>query len=65
VTERPAADADEPFHTAKDRLVRAWEQEYLAGLLRRTAGNVSEAARRAGIDRVHLYRLLKKHGVEA
>ena len=63
--ERPAADTDEPFHTAKDRLVRAWEREYLTGLLRRTGGNVSEAARRAGIDHVHLYRLLRKHGLES
>ena len=63
VPEPPAADLDQPFHEAKERLVRAWEQEYLAGLLRRTSGNVSEAARRAGIDRVHLYRLLKKHAL--
>jgi DNA-binding NtrC family response regulator len=61
--ERPAGDAEVPFHEAKDRLIRAWEREYLTGLLRRTAGNVSEAARRAGIDRVHLYRLLKKHAL--
>jgi len=53
-----------PFHEAKDRLVRAWEREYLAGLLRRTTGNLSEAARRAGIDRPYLYRLLHKHGLE-
>jgi transcriptional regulator with PAS, ATPase and Fis domain len=59
--EQSAVDPDLPFHEAKERLVRAWEQEYLSGLLRRTNGNVSEAARRAGIDRVHLYRLLKKH----
>jgi DNA-binding NtrC family response regulator len=62
--ERPSADPDQPFHAAKDELVRAWEFEYLSGLVRRTNGNVSEAARRAGIDRVHLYRLLKKHGLE-
>jgi transcriptional regulator of acetoin/glycerol metabolism len=32
-------------------------------VLRRTDGNVSEAARRAGVDRMHLHRLLKKHGL--
>jgi DNA-binding NtrC family response regulator len=60
----PALQESIPFHEAKDRLVQAWEREYLAGLLRRTAGNLSEASRRAGIDRPYLYRLLKKHGLD-
>jgi DNA-binding NtrC family response regulator len=60
----PTMQENLPFHEAKDRLVGAWEREYLAGLVRRTAGNLSEAARRAGIDRPYLYRLLRKHGLE-
>jgi two-component system nitrogen regulation response regulator GlnG len=60
----PAAGAaDVPFHEAKERLVGAWEREYLTGLLRRTGGNVAAAARRAGIHRAHLYRLLQKHSL--
>ena len=55
--------ADLPFHEAKERLVGAWEREYLTGLLRRTGGNVAAAARRAGIHRAHLYRLLQKHSL--
>ncbi|MBN1771601.1 MAG: sigma 54-dependent Fis family transcriptional regulator [Deltaproteobacteria bacterium] len=60
---RSAVEPDRPFHEAKDALVRAWEREYLSGLLRRTDGNVSAAARRAGVDRMHLHRLLRKHGL--
>ena len=52
-----------PFKKAKERLVTAFERDYLAGLLQRASNNVTQAARDAGLDRVHLYRLLKKHGL--
>jgi DNA-binding NtrC family response regulator len=55
-------DASTPFKEAKERLVEAWEKDYLSALLRRHAGQVSRAAAAAGIDRVHLHRLLRKHG---
>ncbi|MHB8875569.1 MAG: sigma 54-interacting transcriptional regulator [Myxococcaceae bacterium] len=50
-----------PFKEAKDELVSAFERDYVADLLARCGGNVSLAAREAGIDRVYLHRLLKKH----
>jgi DNA-binding NtrC family response regulator len=59
---RPAS-AERPFHDAKAEVVDAFERSYLAALLQRTDGNQSEAARRAQLDRVHLTRLLKKHGL--
>jgi len=52
-----------PFKEAKDRLVEAFEREYLEGLLARCGGNVSRAAREAGIDRVYLHRLLKRYAM--
>jgi len=52
-----------PFKQAKDRLVQAWEREYLGRLLSDAQQNVSEAARRAGLSRMHLYELLRKHGL--
>jgi DNA-binding NtrC family response regulator len=58
-----AERADVPFHEAKEKLVSSWERGYLADLLRKTGGSVAEAARRSGVDRAHLYRLLKKHGL--
>jgi two-component system, NtrC family, response regulator GlrR len=39
------------------------EDRYLRELIALTAGNVSEAARRAGIERRAMGRLLKKHGI--
>ena len=52
-----------PFKEAKERLIEAFEREYLEGLLARCGGNVSRAAREAGIDRVYLHRLLKRYGL--
>ena len=52
-----------PFKEAKERLVHSFENDYLKALLARCSGNVSQAAREAGIDRVYLHRLLKKHDI--
>ena len=52
------------FKQAKERLVIAFERDYLRDLLGRCHGNISRAAREAGIDRVHMHRLLRKHGLE-
>jgi len=41
----------------------AFERRYLEGLLGQTGGNLSEASRRAGVDRSNLRRLLKRHGL--
>jgi len=45
---------------AKDRL----EASYLSQLLRETGGNVSETAKRSGVDRTNLYRKLKSLGID-
>jgi DNA-binding NtrC family response regulator len=54
---------DEPYHTAKDRVIAQFETEYLARLIQRAGGNMSKAARMAKVDRTTLYRLAEKHGV--
>jgi DNA-binding NtrC family response regulator len=53
-----------PFHDAKGRLVDAWERQYLQALLATCDGNITLAARRGGLHRAHLHRLLKKHSME-
>jgi DNA-binding NtrC family response regulator len=53
-----------PFKEAKERLVDVWEREYVVTLLERTKGNVSLAARRAGITRVYMHQLIRKHNVD-
>jgi len=55
--------SDEAFHVAKDRLIGQFEKEYLVRLVGRAGGNMSKAARLAGIDRTTLYRLMDKHGL--
>jgi DNA-binding NtrC family response regulator len=63
--DRPiAAQLDGAFHEVKDRVIAQFEKEYLARLISRSAGNMSRAARQAGIDRTTLYRLMEKHGVQ-
>ena len=52
------------YHTARDCLVAEFEQAYLERLIRNSDGNMSEAARRAGVDRTTLYRLMQKHELE-
>jgi transcriptional regulator with PAS, ATPase and Fis domain len=52
---------DEPYHTAKDRVLAQFEKEYLNRLVARAGGNMSKAARLASIDRTTLYRLMDKH----
>ena len=54
---------DLPFKDAKDRLIEAFERQYLIDLLDRNGGNVSKAARAAHMDRKSITRLMKKHGI--
>jgi len=53
---------NEPFHSAKDKLIAHFEKEYLGQLIGRAGSNMSKAARLANIDRTTLYRLMEKHG---
>ncbi|MBM7112441.1 sigma 54-interacting transcriptional regulator [Archangium primigenium] len=58
-------DLDLPFKDAKERLIEGFERDYLKGLLERCEGNISRASREAGIDRVYLRKLLRKHGLDS
>ena len=57
----PLVDLAVPFKVAKQQLIDAFEREYLAAMLKATRNNISEAARRAQIDRMHLYKLITQH----
>ena len=52
-----------PFKDAKNALTDCFERRYLTAMLEATGGNISEAARRAGIDRVYLLRLMGRYGL--
>jgi DNA-binding NtrC family response regulator len=56
-------DVSMPLKEARNRWVQLFESRYLAELLHAHGGNVSAAARAAGIDRVHFYRLLGRAGL--
>jgi DNA-binding NtrC family response regulator len=51
------------FRREKGKVIRDFEQAYLSRLLAETSGNVSEAARRAGMKRSALHRLLARYGI--
>jgi DNA-binding NtrC family response regulator len=57
------ARADRPFHEAKDEVVARFEREYLTDLVARANGNLSQAARIAGLERKFLYKLLERAGL--
>ena len=60
---QPKKSTEKDFFAARERLLATWEKQYLVEVLAQTGGNVSHAARRAGIDRIHLHRLIKKYGL--
>jgi DNA-binding NtrC family response regulator len=55
---------EEPYYAARDRLVAEFELHYLKQLLMQVGGNMSRAARVAGVDRTTLYRLMERHGLD-
>ena len=52
------------YHEARKKALDAFERDFILGVMRRSDGNVTRAAKESGIDRVYLYRLMKKHGIE-
>ncbi|MCA9671027.1 MAG: sigma 54-dependent Fis family transcriptional regulator [Myxococcales bacterium] len=50
-----------PYKIARAQLLEAFERDYLAALLERREGNLTQSAREAEIDRVYLLRLLDKY----
>jgi len=63
VTDPLPAGAGELLKQARERWLRVFEHAYLTELLARHEGNVTAAARAAGVDRIHLYRLLWRNGL--
>jgi DNA-binding NtrC family response regulator len=55
---------DDTYHHARDRVLADFEKGYVTWLVGRAGGNMSKAARIAGVDRTTLYRLIEKHGME-
>jgi DNA-binding NtrC family response regulator len=58
----PEIDVKIPFKVAKEQLIDGFERAYLRALLESSGGNMTRAAKTAGIDRMYLHRLVQKHG---
>jgi two-component system response regulator GlrR len=59
----PVPTGHEVFREAKERMVRQFERSYLVQVMAAVDGNVSRAARLAGMQRRDFQRLLRKHDV--
>jgi DNA-binding NtrC family response regulator len=53
-----------PYADAKKRAVADFNETYVGALLRASQGNLSEAARRAGLDRSNFRRLLRSTSLD-
>jgi DNA-binding NtrC family response regulator len=51
------------YHTAREHVLSRFEVDYLTHVVGTSNGNISDAARAAGVDRTTLYRLMDKHGI--
>ena len=58
-------DFTRDYKDAKQELLDRFEREYLQRLVARCNGQLSEAARQAGVARRYLYTLLEKHGLRS
>lgn len=61
----PAGFELEAFPEAKKRVVEAFETAYAEAVLRRSGGNIAEAAQLSGLDRSNFRRILKRRDVSS
>ncbi len=59
----PDIDTSQPIRIGRDAWIRWFERQYLQKILEDHGDNVSAAARSAGVDRAHFYRLLARAGL--
>ena len=57
-------DIDVPFKVAKQKLVDEFDRRYLQSLLEAHDGNISAAARAAGIERMSIYKMIRRLGLD-
>jgi len=53
--------AADTYHEAKAQLIETWERSYVRKLLDEHGGNVSRAARKCGLGRAYLHRLIRNY----
>lgn len=60
----PLVDTSRPFKEAKDAWLAVFEEQYVRAVYRLHGGNITQAARAAGLDRGHFRTLVAKYGIE-
>jgi transcriptional regulator with GAF, ATPase, and Fis domain len=60
-----AVDLAEPLRVGKQRIIAAFERAYVTAMLHACGGNISECARRAGMDRMSIHRILQRLGLRS
>ncbi|HSS00879.1 MAG TPA: helix-turn-helix domain-containing protein, partial [Kofleriaceae bacterium] len=56
-------DVGIPFKLAKQNVISEFEKRYISRLLAQHDGNISAAARAAGIDRMSIHKMLHRLGL--
>jgi len=62
VSTRMSLHLGKGYHEARELVLADFERAYLENAVKEAGGNISNAARHAGVDRTTLYRLMEKHG---
>lgn len=60
----PVKLTSNPYKEAKDRVVEDFAGRYVSAMLRQTGGNVSEAARRSGLTRAALQKIMRRYNIQ-
>ncbi|HSG38929.1 MAG TPA: sigma 54-interacting transcriptional regulator, partial [Thermoanaerobaculia bacterium] len=61
---QPDVAMDLDFRTAKQRVIETFERDYVTRCLREAGGNISQAARRAGIDYKNFYTKMQQYAID-
>lgn len=59
----PMVDIERPIKAGREEWIKHFERRYLAKMLEAQGGNVTRAAKQAGVDRGHFYRLMFRCGL--
>ncbi len=60
---RTSVPVDDSFQARKERVIEAFERDFLSDLLRESRGNIKQASRLSGIERTQLKRMLRKRNL--
>jgi DNA-binding NtrC family response regulator len=61
----PSIDISRPIKAGREEWIKHFERLYLADVLESQGGNVTRAAKAAGVDRGHFYRLMMRCGLRS